>query len=762
MCGFNWELFMLKSSRSRSKASWQIAPHSRRSLLALMPAMLLMLTLIAPMTASCQRRQTDQDRGTAELRALIDSSQGRPAAADLSRIESAYPNTRAASLARFLRGYLYQSAQNYQAAIDALDARAIGATTALGDYALFYRAESEAANGAKSEALRDYGIVYTQYPGSLRARESRLRAAQMAIDLGDPGSAIKELSKMVGDGDAEAIYVTAQAHEATGKNEQALKLYRRIYYELPATRASVQAEARLAALGSPVKDNPQSFEDERSRSDALFQSKQYAEAAQAYDQLIARFPEADRMDEIQLRRGVSQLNAKMPAQAVASLARVGDRNAEMRAETLFYQAEALRRSNRPAESSVMVDRLLSQHAKSKWAQDALYNLARDLDKQNRDAEAVARYRQIVSLFPRSQYAAEASYNLGWQAYLAKNYAEAARLLEQHLATYRYPETKFIGEAAFWAGKAEERLGNKARALALYETVNERYRYGYHGYIAGIRAEKLRKADSSLKPEQARSGSDLERIRSNVTYIERVEETASGEESDRVARADDFELIGLGDLAVKELNAAIEGVPTSPKLNLRLAQLYSRRGENFQATLVLRKGYPDIYSYRESDVPREAWEIMFPMIGWNTIKQEAKRYGVDPYIAAGLIRQESVFNPNAISRVGARGLMQVMPATGQQISRKQGTGAITTADLYNPTINIKLGMSYLAQMLGQFGRIEYAAAAYNAGPGRARAWLAERGGLDIEEWIEAIPFTETRGYVQGVLRYAANYRRFYKE
>ena len=143
-------------------------------------------------------------------------------------------------------------------------------------------------------------------------------------------------------------------------------------------------------------------------------------------------------------------------------------------------------------------------------------------------------------------------------------------------------------------------------------------------------------------------------------------------------------------------------------------------------------------------------------------QEAKRYGIDPYMAAGLIRQESVFNPMAISRVGARGLMQVMPATGQQISRKQGGGAITAADLYNPAINVKLGMNYLAQMLGQFGRIEYAAAAYNAGPGRARAWLAERGGLDIEEWIETIPFTETRGYVQGVLRYAANYRRFYKE
>jgi len=122
----------------------------------------------------------------------------------------------------------------------------------------------------------------------------------------------------------------------------------------------------------------------------------------------------------------------------------------------------------------------------------------------------------------------------------------------------------------------------------------------------------------------------------------------------------------------------------------------------------------------------------------------------------------VFSPTAISRAGARGLMQVMPATGQLISKRQGIGTITAADLYNPSLNIKLGMNFLAQMLGQFNRIEYAAAAYNAGPGRAQRWIAERGSMDIEDWIESIPFSETRGYVQGVLRYAANYRRLYKE
>ncbi|HWO00342.1 MAG TPA: transglycosylase SLT domain-containing protein [Blastocatellia bacterium] len=733
-----------------------------RAVTASLQVAFLIVSLTAPMTVSCQRAANDPNRGVDELRALVEASGGKPAAAELTRVESRYPKTRAAGLARFLRGYLAYSSQDYKSAIEALDARTIGSTTALSDYALFFRGESEAAAGLVSDARRDFGAVYADNTNSLKGREARLRAAEVATAAGDPSTAIKELSKMAEASDAGALLIIAQAEEARGGTDQAVAGYRRIFYELPATTASVKAEARLVALGASPKDRPGSFEEEYARCDSIFEARQYPEAAAAFEQLVARFPETGKLDKVHLRRGISQLNNRQPAQAVLSLWLVSDRNPEMRAEAMFNQAEALRRSNRSSEAAALADRLLVQYQKSRWSEDALYNLAHELDKQGNKTEAANRYRRLLAVYPKSKYSPEASYVLGWQAYQAKSYAEAARVLEQHLAAYRYPETKFIGEACFWAGKSEERLGNRARALALYDLVNERYRYGYHGYVAGLRASKLRAANAALKPEQAKPGSDLERIRNNVTYVEPIKESADGSEAERLAKADDLEVIGIADLAVKELTAALDRAPDSPKLNLRLAQFYSRRGESFQATLVLRRGYPDLYSYRESDVPREAWEIFFPLVSWAAIKEEAKRYGIDPFIAAGLIRQESVFNPNAVSRAGARGLMQVMPATGQLISKRQGSGAITAADLLNPTLNVKLGMNYLAQMLGQFGRIEYAAAAYNAGPSRAQRWISERGGMDIEDWIEAIPITETRGYVQGVLRYSANYRRFYRE
>lgn len=724
--------------------------------------LMLLFSMMVPLTASCQRAQGGNERAIEELRALVANSAGRPSAESLSQIESRHKGTRAAALARFLRGYLYALSQNHQAAIDALDPNRINADCSLGDYALFYRAESEMALNAKSNARRDYTDLYSKHADSLKAREARLRAAEAAVSSGDPLPAIKDLSPMAETNDSDALFITAQAYESMGRNEEAAKLYRRIYYELPATGASVKAEERLTALGAALKDNPASFDELRSRADALFEAKQYAEAAAAFDNLLAAFPDVERMDEVQLRRGVSLLGARQPAQAVLPLSKVGSRNADFHTEALFNQAEALRLSSRAAESSVIVDRLLQTYPKSRRAEDALYNLATYLNKQNRTGEASVRYRQLVAAYPRSAYAAEASYQLGWQAYKSKNYVECARILQQHLLNYRYPDTKYVGEAAFWAGKSEELLGNKPRALALYQVASERYPYGYHGYLAGLRANRLRAANPGVKPEAFTPGSDLERIRDNALHVEKIQETANGSESAKLARAADFEVIGLGDFAMREFNSALAAAPNSPKINLLIAQYYSRRGDPFQATLVLRRGYPDIYSYKEEDVPREAWEIFFPLTNWETIKQEAKKYGIDPYTVAGLIRQESVFNPNAVSRVGARGLMQVMLGTGRPIARRQGVGDIAASDLLNPDLNIKLGMNYLAQMLGQFGRIEYAAAGYNAGPGRARQWIAERGGLDIEDWIETIPFTETRGYVQGVLRYAANYRRLYKE
>jgi soluble lytic murein transglycosylase len=160
--------------------------------------------------------------------------------------------------------------------------------------------------------------------------------------------------------------------------------------------------------------------------------------------------------------------------------------------------------------------------------------------------------------------------------------------------------------------------------------------------------------------------------------------------------------------------------------------------------------------------RDEWDVFYPLQYWDIIKQESKARGLDPYQVAGLIRQETVFNPRAVSPARAYGLMQLIVPTAVTTARRIGTDrAITMESLFEPRLNIQLGTAYFKDQLDKYGRIEYVAAAYNAGPNRVVQWRASLP-LQIDEWQEEVPFRETRLYIQGVVRNTLQYKRLYDE
>jgi soluble lytic murein transglycosylase len=182
-----------------------------------------------------------------------------------------------------------------------------------------------------------------------------------------------------------------------------------------------------------------------------------------------------------------------------------------------------------------------------------------------------------------------------------------------------------------------------------------------------------------------------------------------------------------------------------------------------ALLALAKSYPDYSQMFPEEMGRDEWEIFYPLSNWNDIKAWAKNRGLDQYQVAGLIRQESVFNPRAKSGANAYGLMQLLLPTARTMARKYSASAVPSSaqDLYQPALNIELGTAFMRDQFDRFGRIEYVAAAYNAGPNRVPTWRATLP-IEIDDFVEAIPFRETRGYVQGVIRNSAQYRRLYDD
>ena len=227
------------------------------------------------------------------------------------------------------------------------------------------------------------------------------------------------------------------------------------------------------------------------------------------------------------------------------------------------------------------------------------------------------------------------------------------------------------------------------------------------------------------------------------------------DSPHLAKARLLANAGLNEYIADEIKADPDSASWSA---LAEAQIYSSYGENFRAMRALKRALPYASTASIDSIPLAYWRILFPEPYWDTIKAESAKNNLDPYLVASLIRQESEFNPSVISYANAYGLMQLLPSVGRAMAREEGMTHFQTFQLLDPETNIRLGTRYLRQMLDQFGGVEeYALAAYNAGDDRVADWEAAGPYHGIDEFVESIPFTQTREYVEAILRNQETYR-----
>jgi len=693
-----------------------------------------------------------------KIRGQLSKAVASNSEAELQRFETSNPRTEEAALARLLRGYLRLQQKDYSTAVNTLNDPSISGLTNLGDYALYYRGQALLEAGRKVEAEREFHRLADNYPTSLIARSALLQAAGSAMMRSDYQAVIDVLTPLIEKNDGTALKLRADALEKLGRANEAIAMLRKVYFEAPQSAEAEKAGERLRTLGSSVA--PSDAAQLKRRADKLYQSGLYLIAAQAYNQLAAEYPRSATNEDF-LRAGVAFYKANQFPQAIAALARVRGGGLNLMSEAFYYQAMANLSMNNEAAAIQTLTNLRRLAPGNPQIAELLYGLGHYHEKRNRDSQAAAYYLQLIRQFPDSENADEAHYWLAWRAHEAKDYVTAARMLTEHIANYN-KVTENRGKAGFWAAVDSERAGDRGRALALYRALLVRYGAGWYGMNAERRIAALTKDGGRERSVQ--SDLLLRRAVEGMQTINLPQETVSEAELERVAKAENLMLIALHQSAMNELEAARENAPNSPIVNLRIAQIFRINGENVTAINALKRAYPDYGQTLPEEMPREVWEVFYPLKWWANIKEEARRYGLDPYLIAGLIRQETVFEPQARSHSNAYGLMQLLPSTGTAVARRTslGGGRVTISDLYNPVLNIQLGTAYVKELLDKFGRFEYVALAYNGGETRVRRWLRERPAGEIEEWVENIPISETRLYVQGVYRNARQYLRLYDE
>lgn len=715
---------------------------------------LILTALVVGRFNSLNQPVAAQGRAAAQLRTAVAAN----SEAELQKIESAFTGTETAALARLLRGYLRLQAKDYLTAANTLNDTNIARLTALGDYAAYYRGQALQEAGRGEEAEREFRRLAQNSPTSLLARSAALQAAGLAMTRGSYQTAIDDLTNLVARNDGTALKLRADALEKLGRTSDAAMTLRKLYFDAPHSAEAEKVGQRLAELGGSTAAGDAS--QLRARADKLNEARLYALAAAAYEQIPRQFPNAAN-DEAWLRAGICYYKADSFKSAADALMKVRARTPKLASETLFHLGLAQLSLKTEAAALQTLSELRRSAPSSDRVAELLYSVGRYYEKRDRDDQATTFYTQLVRQFPQSDKADEAHFWLGWRAHQAKDYTNASRLLTEHIANYGNV-TDNRGKAAFWAAVDSERAGDKGRALAMYRAMLTRYGAGWFGLNAERRIDRLSR--EGVRAKAVDSDLVLRHAVEGLRTINTVQETIKNTDLERVQKAEQLMQIALHQSAMNELDAARTGAPNSPIVNLRIAQIFRANGENVAAINALKRAYPDYGQTLPEEMTREAWEVFYPLKWWANIKDEAKRLNLDPYFVAGIIRQETVFNPQARSRANALGLMQLLPSTGQAVARRNnlGGGRITSNDLFNPILNIQLGTAYVRQLMNDFQRFEYVAAAYNGGPTRVRRWTNELPNHEIEEWVEAIPLSETRLYVQGVYRNARIYQRLYDE
>lgn len=732
-----------------------------RITLVIVGLMVVIGASLAPfMSASCNTRQAQtagESRALDQLRSMTRNGV-LPAEDVIARFETDYPNTRLAALARMVRARIKLKSGDFNGAAALLDGNLVRTQTTLGDYALLMRAGALEQAGRRTEARAAYEQLARDYPSSLRAREATLHVAEMMMQDAQTAAVPVLLKELSGHEDAAALLLSAKAYEQTSDQTKALGAYRRIYFYAPASTESAEAQSSIARLGSTLA--PATADEAITRANKLYEAKRYNDAASAYAEAFTRFPGSADAQAL-LRQGIALVNLKRTAEAVTALGGVPPGAGETRAQALYYVAQAYAASRQWNMVRNTLDQLRAAFPQSAWTPRAFANVGQLAESAKNNADALYFFRSAVNFYPGTAETAQAQFELAWLSHQARTYADSSRLLMEHLALYADKNTDNRGRAGYWAARDAERAGHMAEAGAIYEAMQARYGANWYGYLSRQRLEAMQRNGNA--PQTGFSpDSTVGRAVANLKTVSFADETAGPAEDERISKADQLTNIGADDWALEELAHASESAPDSPRLNLAIARIYRMQNDNVRALNTLKRSYPDYSQMNPEEMTREEWDVFYPLAYWDIIVQESRSKNLDPYQVAGLIRQESVFNPRARSTARANGLMQLLVGTGALTAKKYGVDrTVTEESLYEPRLNIQLGTGYLRDQLDRFGRIEYVAAAYNAGPLRVVQWRSTLP-PELDEWAEAIPFKETRAYVQGVVRNTLQYRRLYDD
>jgi soluble lytic murein transglycosylase len=656
--------------------------------------------------------------------------------------------------AYFVLGYREYEAREYEPAAADLD-RAVQTRFSLSDFALYYQARAALAGQEADKAAAALQGFASRFPQSTFRAEAAGLLAQTLLQINEPERAIQAIkTEPRVDQRAGFALLLARAYMQAHELPEAAKAFQDVYYNFPMSTEAVVAADDLVQLKAQLGSNFPTPEPATltHRAEVLYAHGRFEEALREYRRLVDDHPDASTAGEWQVAQARCLVRLKRASEAVYALkamqAKLGETPAppgatagpQLGAEVLQALVDVKAQLDDADGMLEALDQLSKLQPTSSSYASAL-NATGNFFVRRGDWDTAARYyATLASGFPQAEGTREASWRLAWSHYLGKKSDAARQAFTDFVA--RYPDSPHVPGALYWLGRLAEESGQAAEAKVYFNLLQKRF---VHSYYAARAAERMK----SLPSVPTSGGTSL------AATIPPPQPIPPGvcepDSQNGVLRPfDTLKKLNLTTLAKSYLNDILADHPSETHVLLALSRIEAQQKEYEAAIFAVRRAMPNYPRYDFAHLPREIWDLLYPRVFWNLVSQQARANRLDSHLVLGLIRQESAFNPRATSAANARGLMQVLPSTAGGRNRRSRLTA--ERRLYNPAYNIRFGCHYLAGLIREFnGNVEEAVASYNAGDSRVKEWLQGRSFSEPAEFLESIPFRDTRAYVEAVLR-----------
>ncbi|GAB4538980.1 MAG: transglycosylase SLT domain-containing protein [Thermodesulfovibrionia bacterium] len=601
--------------------------------------------------------------------------------------------------ATFLLGRLYKERGETERAEYFLK-RSIGGLPILKDYALLMLANVYMSKGDLANVIETARTIKEP----LLLQDARKLEFNALIGMKDEDNAIKVLSRYTKDykSDIRSRFLLATLYKKQGINNRAIEIFKDIYIS-----AQGFSDDAIKVLKELKAD---SFTEKEllKRADNLFNHYNYGSAKEIYEGLL-RSVKDEMREDILFKIGMCEFRLKQYRDAARTFEKVKG------SEALYWRAVALFRIDDMEGFNKIIKMFKKLYPHDAHLGRLIIMLANDLRRGGRFEDAKGAYEMLLKEFPLMQE--DALWGLGWMYYSMGNYEKAFGYLTRLKA---YPDYKYL----YWWLRTCERLSGRCIEDGV---IDEKLLKddSYYGYLVRLRYSK--NVIPTVGGKVTVHHGDVSVMPDGIRY-KRIEALA---------------LLGMREWAISEIKDALYDATNRDEF-LYLCNL-----------AMDLEDYKTVITFAERKKEMGFLNLLYPLGYWKTIRIASENNNIDPYLVTAMIREESRFDPDIVSWAGAVGLMQLMPETARRFSNHNDKTI-----LYDATKNIFIGTQYLSSLIKEFKELPYAIAAYNAGESVIRKWLDKMKGRDMDEFIEDIPYAETRGYTMKVLKSYWRYRELY--